>query len=713
MANTAHLFRRQSSRDLNGSHRDYTKTLDELELKRLKEKLVRAESLGGRTLYGATNQAFISDDVLTSRHHNKPPSLLDIFEDPQPSISAPLQPPVEPLQDDNIIADEAQGDERESWDSKMTFILATIGYAVGLGNVWRFPYLAQKNGGGAFLVPYWIMLFIQGLPIFFLELAIGQRLRKGAIGVWNEVSPYLGGIGISSAIVSFIVALYYNTIIGWCLIYLFHSFENPLPWSECPVHLNPNMTYYYEKECNDSSPTQYYWYRSTLMSSPSVNEPEQFNFPIGIALIVAWTLIYLCMVQGITESGKVVYITAIFPYVVLIIFFFRGITLKGATDGIAHLFTPKWEILLDPVVWLEAGTQVFFSLGLAFGGLIAFSSYNPANNNCFRDALLVSFTNCGTSMFAGVVVFSIIGFKATAAYDACVERNDTKNEKCDLQAELSNSASGTGLAFIIFTEAINQFPGKQLWAVLFFLMLFTLGIDSQFGTLEGVISSLVDMKLFPNLPKEKITLILCVSCGALSITFANGAGSYIFQLMDSFAGSYTLLIIAFFECVGVSYVYGLRRFADDIELMTGSRPHIYWMLCWKYISPIAMLTILIASIYNLLVNGSSYPVWNPELGITEDKEWPHWCIFLACCLIGVSVLWIPVVALGRLFGIVIVEDSDPAWFPTAELRDVNGIVPHDPTEFEQAIFCFQPDGSEGMCCPTFISNPEEVLQEDE
>lgn len=154
------------------------------------------------------------------------------------------------------------------------------------------------------------------------------------------------------------------------------------------------------------------------MSSPSVDEPEQFNFPIGVALVVAWTIIYLCMVQGITESGKVVYVTAIFPYVVLIIFFFRGITLKGATDGIAHLFTPKWDILMDPVVWLEAGTQIFFSLGedvlrfqrrinfmlnvfisgLAFGGLIAFSSYNPANNNCYRDALLVSFTNCGTSM---------------------------------------------------------------------------------------------------------------------------------------------------------------------------------------------------------------------------------------------------------------------------------------------------------------------------
>jgi solute carrier family 6 amino acid/orphan transporter-like 15/16/17/18/20 len=217
----------------------------------LKEKLVRADSLGGRTLYGATNQAFISDDVLASRHVHKPPSLLEIFEEPaQTSSLPPVQEQTVP--NDSIIADDAPGDERESWDSKITFLLATIGYAVGLGNVWRFPYLAQKNGGGAFLVPYWLMLFIQGLPIFYLELAIGQRLRKGAIGVWNEVSPYLGGIGISSAIVSFIVALYYNTIIGWCLIYLFHSFENPLPWADCPVRLNPNMTYFYEKECNVS-----------------------------------------------------------------------------------------------------------------------------------------------------------------------------------------------------------------------------------------------------------------------------------------------------------------------------------------------------------------------------------------------------------------------------------------------------------------------------
>ena len=206
-----------------------------------------------------------------------------------------------------------------------------------MGNVWRFPYLAQKNGGGAFLVPYFVMLLLQGIPIFYLELAIGQRLRKGAIGVWHEVSAYLGGIGISSAFVSYIVALYYNTIIAWCLIYLLHSFESPLPWAECPKRLYKNFTYDIEPECVVSSPTKYYWYRETLRASPSVDEPEEINYNVAIALIAAWFLVYMCMVQGITESSKIVYVTAIFPYVVLIIFFFRGITLKGKLWDVRRL----------------------------------------------------------------------------------------------------------------------------------------------------------------------------------------------------------------------------------------------------------------------------------------------------------------------------------------------------------------------------------------
>lgn len=178
-----------------------------------------------------------------------------------------------------------------------------------------------------------------------------------------------------------------------------------------------------------SSPTQFFWYRTTLIISDDINTPENFNWKIALALLIAWILVYLCMIKGIASSGKVVYVTATFPYLVLIIFFFRGITLKGAGDGIRHLFTPTWHTILDPVVWLEAGTQIFFSLGLAFGGLIAFSSYNPVNNNCYRDAIMVSMTNCFTSMFAGIVVFSIIGFKATMTYERCLDvRNVTLSE---------------------------------------------------------------------------------------------------------------------------------------------------------------------------------------------------------------------------------------------------------------------------------------------
>jgi solute carrier family 6 amino acid/orphan transporter-like 15/16/17/18/20 len=389
------------------------------------------------------------------------------------------------------------------------------------------------------------MLFAEGLPMFLLEMAIGQRMRKGSLGVWDRVSPYWGGIGVASAIVSFNVALYYNTVIAWCLSYFVQSFRFPLPWSYCPtVEDEMNQTSIIQ-ECEMSSSTQYFWYRNTLEISDDVNNPDNFNWPIAACLLAAWCLVYLCIVKGITENPKIIYVTAIYPYVVLIIFFFRGITLEGMEDGVRHLFKPKFEKLADPVVWLEAGTQIFFSLGLAFGGLIAYASYNPVNNNCTKDALIVAFTNCATSMFAGIVIFSIMGFKANQVHKKClVDRNITlttvfgadyltsdalpdniksllETEKgnavytdgisnitfpnCNLEEELDNSASGTGLAFILFTEAVNQFPAGNVWAVLFFLMLFTLGLDSQFGTLQGVVQCFIDLKLFPNLRKEILT----------------------------------------------------------------------------------------------------------------------------------------------------------------------------------------------------------------
>ncbi|CAL1291877.1 unnamed protein product [Larinioides sclopetarius] len=635
---------------------------------------------------------------------------------------------------DMVSADEksdfkAEGeDTRESWDSKLQFMLATIGYAVGLGNVWRFPYLAQKNGGGAFLIPYFIMLCLEGIPCFYMELAVGQRLRKGAIGAWNFVSPYVGGIGITSAVVSFNVALYYNTIIAWCLYYFFQSFQSPLPWSECPKMEGPNRTWIKVPECQKSSPTEYFWYRQTLDISANIESPEAFNWRIALCLLLAWFFCYLCMAKGIASSGKVVYVTATFPYLVLVIFFFRGITLDGMEKGLEHLFTPDWSKLADPVVWLEAGTQIFFSLGLAFGGLIAFSSYNPVHNNCFRDALTVSICNCGTSMFAGIVVFSVLGFKAHSTHQRCEQDRDlllqplyqnttipsvipediinhlrqtTPNlpfdfPECDIQKELEKSASGTGLAFIAFTEAINQFPGAPFWSVLFFLMLFTLGIDSQFGTLEGVITSIVDMKLFPNVRKEILTGLTCLLCFFLSLVFSQGGGNYVFTLFDNYSGNFPLLIVAFFECIAISYIYGLKRFSDDIELMTGQRPNCYWLFCWKYVAPAAMLTILTASFVQIATEGSSYEAWDKDLATTVTQEWPGWCHFVITFLILVAAIWIPLVAFLEACGIHLLPPEEPSWFPAEELREYHGLLPHKVTDLEKCLFRMKDDEPEDM-----------------
>ncbi|XP_045127643.1 sodium-dependent neutral amino acid transporter B(0)AT3-like isoform X1 [Portunus trituberculatus] len=738
MANAGHLVRRTSQREMVVPQ----KSLERIEMRDMRNRLVQEN---GGPSYGTTNQGF--EDPQRRQSVKKRTTSVTI---PEEAIQSPTRsekdlealdapPPGDAIQ---ASATAKPGDgvvnDRESWDSKWQYLLAVIGYAVGLGSVWRFPYLCQKNGGGAFLFPYLIMLAVEGIPVFYLELAVGQRLRKGAIGVWNQVSPYCGGIGVASAFVSFNVALYYNTIIAWCLYYLAGSFRSPLPWTDCPKTYYTNSSYKDVKECAKSSPTEYFWYRDTLDISPDINHPEKFNWKIALCLIIAWVLTYLCMAKGIASSGKVVYVTAPFPYLVLVIFFVRGITLPGMEDGLKHLFTPDWTKILDPTVWLEAGTQIFFSLGLAFGGLIAFSSYNPVHNNCFRDAVVCGLINCCTAIFAAVVVFSVLGFKAHMQYEECVNNNDNilmerinttdvisidantvlltdgtnitipELQKCDLQETLRNSASGTGLAFIVFTEAINQFPWAPFWSVLFFLMLFTLGIDSEFGTLEGVITSVVDLKVFPNLRKEFLTALACTVCCTISMAFAHGAGNYVFILFDDFSGNIPLLIVAFFECVSVSYVYGLRRFSDDIELMIGSRPHSFFLACWKYVSPAVMLTILLASIIKQVMSGSGYMAWNAQEGRITFLQWPTWAWGLVAVMVLVSALWIPLIALTRLCGIHVIQDEEPAWFPAEELREYYAIVPHKVTQVERKLFCIREDGSEGLCCPINAPPQESV-----
>nr|XP_020468397.1 sodium-dependent neutral amino acid transporter B(0)AT3-like isoform X2 [Monopterus albus] len=578
-------------------------------------------------------------------------------------------------------AEQKESTERPKWDNKVQYLLTCIGFAVGLGNVWRFPYLCQIYGGGAFLIPYLIALVLEGLPLLHMELAIGQRLRMGSVGVWNSISPYLGGLGVASLVVSFLVGLFYNMILAWVLWYFFHSFQSPLPWRDCPLNLNHTG---YVTECEKTSSVNYFWYRETLNITPDIQTSGSLQWWLVLCLASAWCLVYICFIRGIETIGKATYVTATFPYLVLTIFLVRALTLSGAADGLIYLFTPNWETLKNPQVWLDAATQIFFSLSLAFGGLIAFSSYNPQKNDCERDAVIVGCVNSFTSIYASIPIFAILGFKANEDYNDCrnwniltltnafnigdenitlenyddwfhylnttnpsvVESLDLKT--CNLQTFLDQSASGTGLAFIVFTEAVIKMPGSQVWAVLFFIMLFSLGLSSMFGNLEGVLTPLLDLHMVPLwIPKEIFTGLMCLTSFAVALIFTMGSGNYWLEIFNSYVGSVPLLIIAFFEIISVVYIYGINRFNDDIEWMTGRRPNLYWQVTWRFISPFMLFVVFVAYVVISAKQRPTYNAWNPDyvhFPLAEVLHYPEWVFAICVLLCTLPVISIPLVA---------------------------------------------------------------------
>ncbi|TKC53201.1 hypothetical protein EI555_020140, partial [Monodon monoceros] len=563
-------------------------------------------------------------------------------------------------------------DERPAWNSKLQYILAQVGFSVGLGNVWRFPYLCQKNGGGAYLLPYLILLLVIGIPLFFLELSVGQRIRRGSIGVWNYISPKLGGIGFASCVVCFFVALYYNVIIGWIV----------------------------EPECEKSSATTYYWYREALNISSSISESGGLNWKMTICLLAAWVVVCLAMIKGIQSSGKIMYFSSLFPYVVLICFLIRALLLNGSIDGIRHMFTPELEIMLEPKVWREAAAQVFFALGLGFGGVIAFSSYNKRDNNCHFDAVLVSFINFFTSILATLVVFAVLGFKANVINEKCIAENlemviklvkmgnisqdiiphhinfsavtaedyhlvydiiqKVKEEEfpslhlnsCQIEDELNKAVQGTGLAFIAFTEAMTHFPASPFWSVMFFLMLVNLGLGSMFGTIEGIITPIVDTF---KVRKEILTVICCLLAFCIGLMFVQRSGNYFVTMFDDYSATLPLLIVVILENVAVSFVYGIDKFMEDLKDMLGFAPNRYYYYMWKYISPLMLLSLLIASIVNMGLSPPGYNAWIEDKATEEFLSYPTWGMVVCISLMVLAILPVPIVFIIRRCNLI--DDS--------------------------------------------------------
>ncbi|XP_075966787.1 sodium- and chloride-dependent neutral and basic amino acid transporter B(0+) isoform X2 [Anarhichas minor] len=547
---------------------------------------------------------------------------------------------------DPHVDDGDENTERGNWASKKEYILSTIGYAVGLGNIWRFPYLAYKNGGGAFLIPYFVMLVVAGIPLFFLESAFGQFCSQGPINIWRSV-PILQGVGVAMVMVTIIVSIYYNVIIAYSLYYMFASFQSPLPWSSCLSWADSNCSNTPIVYCNVSgvlvanltqenstcpssnmitvpvqSPSEQYWDHVALQRSSGLDETGPVVWHLALCLLLSSMIVAAALIRGIKSSGKVVYFTATFPYVVILILLIRGVTLEGARDGIEFYIGSQSNLtkLTEAQVWKDAATQTFYSLSIGWGGVMTLASYNNFHNNVFKDAFVVTLTNAGTSVLAGFAIFSILGHMA----------HIYKMPVGEVVKE------GFGLAFIAYPDALSKLPISPLWSILFFFMLLTVGLDSQFAGIEVITTCLLDS--FPKIFKSKRALLTITTSSILyllGLPCVTRAGIYWVTLIDQFAASWVLLCLVLLEIIGVCYIYGGNRFIKDIEMMIGKKSFTFWLwwrACWFFICPCVIVVILIWSLMTFTppsYGGVPFPVWGLVLG---------WCIAVF------MLLWVPVIA---------------------------------------------------------------------
>ncbi len=571
-------------------------------------------------------------------------------------------------------------ERRERWTSRPAFIMAAIGSAVGLGNLWRFPYVAFKSGGGAFFIPYLIALITTGIPLMIVEYALGQKYQGGAPKALAAVTKRFRWVGVFALLVSTTITLYYVVIMGYAWHYAVASWNlawtKPAPsykvdrgpdgvelmelepemikhypsaqeadrltvaeevrpnviklyipakdaehkareeaaqarrpaderipvWtddelardraeSEWPavqyVALSKNVDHYFTQVClGGFRPDYWQQARAAEAEGDEVRGPPRlrgmFRISPNLALgaFVTWLLIFLIIFKGLRNVGRVVMLTVPLPVALLVIVLIRGVTLPGSATGLIYYLKPNWAVLSDPSVWTAAYGQIFFSLSLGFGILIAYASYMPPESDVTNSAFITSFGNCATSFLAGFAVFSVLG------YLAYVQGQDVSDVV----------EAGPGLVFVIYPIALAKMPmatfAVSILSFLFFLCLITLGIDSAFSLVEGVATGFRDY--FPRFGRATVTAVFCGLAFLGSLLFCTRSGLMWLDIVDNWMSKYGLVLVGLMECIAVGYFFHIDELKDYINAHSEIKVHNWFDAFIKVITP-AVLIFLLAS----------------------------------------------------------------------------------------------------------------------
>jgi len=439
----------------------------------------------------------------------------------------------------------------------MGFVVAAIGSAIGLGNIWRFPYVAASNGGGAFLIPYLFALLTAGIPILILEFAVAHRIKTSAPGCFGKISKRMEVLGWGQTMISFGIIVYYVAIIGWTINYLTYSFSTA--WGQ------------------DAGG---FFFGEFLNISDSPFILGGLNTKMLIALALVWVINYVVLMGGIKsgiEKANKIFMPLLI--VCLVIVAFRGLTLEGAMQGLDYFFKPNFSALKDPTVWLAAYGQIFYSLSICFGIMITYASYLPEKTDIVNNAFLTGLGNCSFSLLSGIAVFSVLGYMAAQQGVAVSEV----------------SAGGIGLAFVVFPMAINALPGANgIMGALFFLCLIFAGLSSSMSIMEVLVSSVTDKY---GAPRKVVLTVVTILGFATSLVFVTGAGLYILDIVDHFVNTYAIAISGLIEIIFIAWFFNLedvRQYANGMSDFTVGK---WWNFTLKYMTPVLLSVMFIFNTY--------------------------------------------------------------------------------------------------------------------
>ena len=459
-------------------------------------------------------------------------------------------------------------EKRGTWGSRSQFILASIGSAVGLGNAWRFPGLAAKHGGGAFLMVYLLVMLVIGIPFLMMEISIGRKMHRGVPGTLRAIKKPTEPIGWFAVSNAFVISTYYAVVFAWVIMMAFASYK-------------------FAGLTGDSEAASGIW-ATMIKTTGTTSGYGTISLPVLGCLVIAWVLIYACIRNGTGTVGKVVKYTVFLPIICLVILAAKGIFMPGAMAGLTKFFIPDFTSLASAEISIDAIGQVFYSLSIMMAIMVAYGSFLSEDSNVATDCIIIAFSDFAISVLSGIVLFTTMS--GTGQLD-------------------NMTASGIGTAFIVYPQSIvlltKSGVANAIFAFVFYFCLCTLAIDSAFSIIEGVSTAISDKF---KLSHKKTTLVLCIVASIISLWFITGAGLAWLDIVDNWCNAFSLILVGILEAITIGWLFDPRKVLKEVNRNTvGFKMPAWWfVISIKFLAPLTLTGFFIWNLVSLFKSGGIY-----------------------------------------------------------------------------------------------------------